>query len=295
MRHALALGLVFLQMFSSRALSSAETLPRESVERLHAVVQILVRSTAGRTLVDAARQLWGAKSDRQVVSHLKWDRSSRTDAVLIRHFNPVTGVEERERKITISLRSSQRIEEVVLDLAHELTHAVSKPAWDPYDPELSAGDYLTAAIEGAGGEIEAVATECRVAQELSTRLETIDLSRCSKYLSEGSVDAARIREDFYRVGRWYPRLVRSLGKDVRRFPHLSSKPPRLFSSTGHAPYPAALLDEFAEITSIACQNSRARLQSVDGREPASESGSESAEARLALRHFLKRRCSSPSS
>jgi hypothetical protein len=286
MKRSLALGLVILQMLLSRPLSHAETLPRESHERLRAVVQILMRSATGRGMVESAKRFWKVDSDRDLSRFLKWDRASRTDAVLIRHFNPKTGTEEREREVTISLRSQQKLEEVVLDLAHELSHALSKPIWDPYDPKLTAGDYLHSALEGRGGEIEAVGTECRVAQELASLVESIDLSRCDSYIVDGRVTNERIREDFYRVGNWYPGLSSRLGADVSRFPLLSPKAPKLFSSTGHSPYPVALLEEFEQITAAACDNSRSRLKSFSGREPASAP----ADPERSVREFLKRRC-----
>jgi hypothetical protein len=286
MKRSLALGLVILQMLLSRPLSHAETLPRESLERLRATIQILVRSPRGKGLVEQAKRFWKVDSDRDLSRFLKWDRASRTDAVLIRHFNPKTGTEEREREVTISLRSQQKLEEVVLDLAHELSHALSKPIWDPYDPKLTAGDYLHSALEGRGGEIEAVGTECRVAQELVSLVDSIDLSRCDPYVLEGQVRIERIREDFYRVGNWYPRLASRLGADLARFPLLSSKAPKLFSSTGHSPYPVALFEEFEQITAAACDNSRSRLKSFSGREPASVPGSSEG----SVREFLNQRC-----
>ncbi len=286
MKRSLAIGLVILQTLLSRPLSHAETLPRESLERLRATVQILMRSPTGRSLVESAQRFWKLESERELPRFLKWDRASKTDAVLIRHFNPKTGTEEREREVTISLRSAQKIEEVVLDLAHELAHAVSKPVWDPYDAGLTAGDYLFSAIEGRGGEIEAVALECRVALELLPLVDSMDVSRCGPYVQQGRVLTERIREDFYRIGSWYPQLTSRLGGETARFPLLSAKAPRLFSSTGHSPYPVALFEEFEQISAAACENSRSRLKTFVNREPASSSTGQE----HLVREFLKRRC-----
>ncbi|NDD91652.1 hypothetical protein EBZ37_06170, partial [bacterium] len=189
MRRSLALGLVFLQTLLSRPVSHAEPLPRESLERLQGSVQILMRSPTGRSLVDAAKGLWGVNTEREMTSFLKWGRASRTDAVLIRHFDPATGAEKREREVSVSLRAEQRLQDVVLDLAHELSHAVSKPIWDPYDPTLTAGDYLYSSLEGRGGEIEAVRNECRVAVELSALIKDMDLARCEAYFEAGDIDS----------------------------------------------------------------------------------------------------------
>ena len=289
MKRVPALGLVLLKLLFARSLSHAETLPRESPERLGAVLEVLKRSSTGRGLIDSARTLWKVDSDRGLLEFLRWGRASRTDAVLIRHFNPATGSEEREREVSISLRSFQRIDEAVLDLAHELSHAVSKPIWDPYDPKLTAGDYIFSSLEGPGGEVDAVVTECRVALELSALADAIDSSRCRPYLSaSGGVDRESVRADFYRVGNWRKKLVARLGEEARRFPLLSPKPAKLFSSTGHAPYPVSLLEEFEQINSAACENSRIRLRSFAARAPAG--GSSGAGSERSVRDFLRLRC-----
>lgn len=153
---------------ATQPLANAETLPKQSQERLQGVVQVLGKSPSGKRLLEQAQAFWNLKDSREVVRFLRWDTASRTDAVLIRHFDPRTGIEDRERKVTVYLRANQKLEEVVMDLAHELSHAVAKPVWDPYDPQLSAGDYLYSSIEGPGGEIEAVSRECQVAHELAT-------------------------------------------------------------------------------------------------------------------------------
>lgn len=132
-----------LALLTSQPLASAETLPKQSQERLQGVVRILGKAASGKKLLEQAQAFWNLKDAREVVRFLRWDSASRTDAVLIRHFDPRTGIEDRERKVTVYLRSNQKLEEVVMDLAHELSHAVAKPVWDPYDPELSAGDYLS--------------------------------------------------------------------------------------------------------------------------------------------------------
>lgn len=289
MRRSLAFGLVLLQTLLSRPVSHAEPLPRESLERLHGSVQILMRSSTGRSLVDAAKSLWGVESEKEMTRFLKWGRASRTDAVLIRHFDPATGAEKREREVTVALRSDQRLQDVVLDLAHELSHAVSKPVWDPYDPTLTAGDYLYSSLEGRGGEIEAVGKECLVAIELSPLIKDMDLARCEAYLAEGKIDSSKILADFYRVGNWYPRLTARLGAETYRFPMLSAKAPKLFSSTGHSPYPVALYEEFEQINSIACENSRVRLHSLSSRSPASSLDPVSVGN---VRAFIKKRCQS---
>ncbi|MEN9724067.1 MAG: hypothetical protein RJB38_2053 [Pseudomonadota bacterium] len=291
MKRGLSIGFFFVMLCSSRWLSHAEALPRESSDRLRAVFQILGRSPSGRELLEAAQDHWKLSSEKELSRFIKWDRSSRTDAVLIRHFNPSSGVEERERQVTVSLKSTQRLEEIVLDLAHELIHATAQPAWDPYDPQLSAAQYVHAAIEGKGGEVEAVVRECQVALELAPILKSESLGRCEPYIEDEAVVASLVRQDFYRVGSWHSKLLKEFGKDHERFPLLSAKAPRLYSSTGHSPYPAALLQEFQELTASACENSKNRLKTLSAsrRSPSAEGSGQSLEK---VQDFIERRCRS---
>jgi len=286
---------LLLTMVWANSISHAEPLTRESQERLGAAIQVLLRSETGASLLLSARKFWSVADDEDLVKFLRWGQASRTDAVLIRHFNSKTGSEDREREVTIFLRSNQRLEEVVLDLAHELSHAVSKPVWDPYDPELTASDYMHASIEGPGGEVEAVWQECSVARELQNKLKgdaNFDLARCERYIVGEKIARERIRQDFYRVGSWYPKLLEKLGSLSTRFPYLSPNSPRLYSSTGHTPYPVALVREFDELNARACENSQQRLKAMGDRRPASAGNRDPLRS---VRVFLDARCASQKS
>jgi hypothetical protein len=161
--------------------------------------------------------------------------------------------------------------DVAMDLAHELVHATTPPTWDPYDPTLTAGKYMHAALEANGGEIDAVFAECEVAVDLKRDLD-IRSNRCDRYLvltgleNKLSVDRTKIQGDFYRVGKWENYVRTRLGKETGRFPLLSTKEPELYSATGSAPYPVALMREYDELNRVACENARKR---GDGRSPAS--------------------------
>jgi hypothetical protein len=238
-------------------------------------LEVLIRVPAGRALVERGLKFWKLEKPIDLLSVLRWGKASRTDAVLTRHLDPDSGKEVREREVIIYLRQGQRLEDLVLDIAHELVHATARPSWDPYDPKLTAGRYIHATIEGEGGEIEAVVAECRVGLELSHRFGA-SARRCRSYRAIGKpseirIEREKVREDFYRVGKWSAELGRRLGEEIELFPLLSPKAPRLYSSTGHAPYPVALLQEFDQLTQIACENTRKRAQAVkeQGRKPAS--------------------------
>ncbi|MCM2278279.1 MAG: hypothetical protein NDJ89_09405 [Oligoflexia bacterium] len=250
--------------------------------RIDRAVAILERLESGRELLAKARAAWALGSTRELGARLRPGAESKTDAVITRYFNPGTGEEHREREVLIHLRTEQRLEDLVLDLAHELVHAATRPAWDPYDPKLTPGDYIRAAIEGEGGEVAAVVAECRVGLEMAA-LSGASVERCRSYVPAGStrVSADKVARDFYRVGKWSSELSRRLGSAA--LPRLSDDAPVLFSSTGRTPYPVALFREFEQINDIACENSRKRLQAVPGRTLASD-------ARSRIRDFLQRRC-----
>lgn len=259
-------------------------------DRLRDAVTVLLRVPSGRELVKQAQELWGVSEPMGILSHLKASDVSRTDAVLTRFFAPGTGKERRERKVTVYIKTDQRLEDVVMDLAHELVHATARPAWDPYDPSLTAAGYIEASIEGAGGEVAAMVVECRTGLELQDLIrDGSSLDRCKDYLQAREIAPERVKRDFYRVGRWGSELVRKLGPELRRLPLLSSDPPRLYSSTGGAPYPMALLQEFEAITQVACENTRRRVSASSDRKPASSGRSKSLAAADA-RRFLLHRC-----
>jgi hypothetical protein len=249
----------------------------------------LDRSASGHRLLERACGFWKEPSLDALASHFEAGPASRTDAILTRKYNPATGRESRERQVSVVVRTDQPLEEIVLDLAHELVHALARPSWDPYDPRLTPGAYIRATIEGQGGEIDAVVSECNVARELRLKgtfgRAQASLERCLAYWSPRGIRRSRVRKDFYRVGDWKSPLTKLLGPEAEGFPFLSTERPRLYSSTGSAPYPMALYREYEEITQVACENSRKRLEELGkrGRNPASGSRAETQE-------FLQLRC-----
>ncbi|MGK5088447.1 hypothetical protein WDW86_12885 [Bdellovibrionota bacterium FG-2] len=253
-----------------------------------ALVQAVSRlgsSRSGKELLERARHYWRLNSSSDVLSRITWGLASRTDAVLTRSLDPRTGKERRTRDVTVFIRQGQTLVETVLDIAHELVHATAPPAWDPYDPELTPGRYMLAAIEGEGGEVEAVAQECEVASQIFPS-DAITIERCGRYVAAGSMRLPAsvhgemremIRRDFYRSGKWFVELQKNLGPEKSMFPLLSKDSPVLYSSTGNAPYPAALMHEYRELNLTACKNTLKRLDT------------ETQTMRFAQR-FLEKRC-----
>lgn len=259
-------------------------------ELLGQAIQILLTSPSGKDLLKKAAATWHFAADNPmaVTEHIKWGETSRTDAVLTRKLDPATGVEQRQREVTVYLRADSTVHELVLDLSHELTHATSRAVSDPYDPRLTAAKYIRASIEGKGGEADAMAMECKVVMELGERMSA-ERAGCEQYS-----DRAKIVRDFYRVGKWMGELRRRLGKELDKLPLVSDAPPRLFSSTGQAPYPVALLFEYEATTEVACDNSRRRIEVMADRKPAAVvadmTAAPSAGADTASVRFVQARC-----
>lgn len=260
-----------------------------------AAIRLLAKTPAGRTLLLRAQKFWNEEKLEGVLGHLVYGPVSRTDAILTRHFNPSTGEEVRERSVTVVLKREQSLEEMALDLAHELTHAVTQPSWDPYDPKLTAGRYIWAALEAEGGEVHAVSHECQVALEFA-QISKTPSARCERYFDrnaeEGTVQVNRdkVRKDFYRVGRWSRAVKKRLGDEAITFPLLSSEAPELYSATGGAPYPVALIREYDELNRVACDNVRKRMRAQTSRAPASLLSLPSGTKAYAGEELLSSRC-----
>ncbi|MBC7385305.1 MAG: hypothetical protein H7301_03960 [Cryobacterium sp.] len=234
-------------------------------------IALLDRIPSGKKVLTRAENFWNEHSREGLLKHFAYGPVSRTDAVLTRHYDPETGLEVRERFVTVVLKRDQPIMEVAMDLGHELVHATTPPAWDPYDPKLTAGLYMHAALEANGGEVDAVFAECEIAVDLKRELD-LRSNRCDRYLvlsgddNRLSVDRGKIQADFYRVGKWDRFVREKLGKEASDFILLSKKEPELYSATGGAPYPVALMREYEELNRVACENVRKR---AGGRAPAS--------------------------
>lgn len=278
-----------------------ETVSAESLT-ISNVIQYLRATPTGTKLLARAQRRWKLRSLEELVSRLKWSAVSRTDAVLTRHLDAHTGEEVRDREVTIYLKRHPQAVDTILDLAHELTHAVANPHWDPYDPELTVGKYIWHAIEGEGGEVDAVVSECQVALEISQANTRggprVSEERCARYLTwdkvAGRVDRTRVQQDFYKVGGLKSRITDMLGREAGMFPLLSGARAELFSSTGKSPYPAALAEEFHEMNRMACVNTRKRFTLL--RSPASEMAqpnrSDRVRSRESTLRFLSKRCGS---
>jgi len=232
-------------------------------ERLIEILSELSGSKTGEMLIERGLRAWELKNKEEIASKIKWAQVSKTQSVVHRTFDSMSLREIKERKVHIFLNWNLSRQEAVLDLAHELVHATSPPTWDPYDETLSAAKYIFETIEGAGGELDAIAVECRVSQEL--QWVELTLRRCRRYLRGTSkrLDRRRLRQDLYQIGQDYGSLSRKLKSGILLLPLLSDRDPELYSSTGKSTYPVSLFQEFVLMNQMACENSMRRYRNLD--------------------------------
>jgi hypothetical protein len=150
-----------------------------------------------------------------------------------------------------------------LDLAHELVHATN-PKRNPFDPKLSASEYVRHGIEGEGGEAQAIAQECKVGKELidvaeakhEMKNETVQLikARC-QFVWNTADNESKWKQSFYQVGQYYRQftsMVRGMDMNLK----VEAKSPIFASAVAHKPYPLALLEEYIDITKRICEKNR---------------------------------------
>ncbi|MEO7164467.1 MAG: hypothetical protein ABI041_16215 [Bdellovibrionia bacterium] len=276
----------------------AQSLPEDlGAGRFSAALFTLGGVTGGAVLLKKAIRLWELEDFSDLLKRFKWGNTSRTDTILTRYYNPKTGKEDRESEVTVYLRQDQSQFELVMDMAHELVHATARAGFDPYDSSLTVGKYIWAAIEGEGGEVQATMTECQIGLELAVKQGT-KVARCNPYLESTTpvknmgyvVSRAKVLRDFYRVGKWQMDLNRLLGREIQLFPLLSKDTPKLYSSTGHTPYPIALFHEFEEITETACKNSHNRMRSFASPFHNAFAGESTDTSEGSLKRFISKRC-----
>ncbi|MBN20938.1 MAG: hypothetical protein CL678_06565 [Bdellovibrionaceae bacterium] len=267
--------------FFSLSFGANATSAHSDQDRMKTVFEWLKKTPSGALQLKKAQKFWKVR-ENDISRYVQWGSVSKTDALISRSIHPETGKEIRERQVKVILKKNEALVEQILDLAHELTHAMAKPQWDPYDPTLTAEKYIGLGIEGDGGEVSAVYQECRVAFELE-KLWGESFDRCDRYRGLAPQRMSqRIKNDFYKSGKWKNWLQKKISSNF--FKKISSQAPELISSTGDLPYPAALYEEFVEMNQAACKNTFNRIQHE--RTLASNS------LFLKSQIFLKKRCKS---
>ncbi|MEK7689789.1 MAG: hypothetical protein AAB425_02085 [Bdellovibrionota bacterium] len=284
--HHLLRFALFLGASTHPSVARAVVMP-EGWTPVRAALSRIESTPEGRRLVEAVFRTWHLDTLDALEEKIVLAEFSRTDALITRHFDPATGMETREKELQILIRADRTPDELALDLAHELEHASIAPAWDPYDPALTAGKYMHATIAGPGGEVDALVTECLIARRLlgpsavanlperaqvcrnfAGEIETALNHSVSRALAAHALlkppsdFRAKVLRAFFKVGPWYRSVQTELGAEKEAFPFLSDEEPDLFSSTGNAPYPAALLREYVSLNRSACENTLRRMEKL---------------------------------
>jgi len=229
------------------------------------VQHLLSRTTRGSELLHEF-----FKSQVQVES----GSVSRTEFTALRR---VSDPAPRGWKIVIHLNTSKDDIDQALDLAHELTHALS-PRLNPYDPNLTLEGYVEHGIEGPGGEADAIMTECVVGQQLMNSVDVSDRERIRRRCltawnavedrSDAKKNKNRIaslteekkenwKKSFYAVGEYF-----GIAKHwLRHVSSLSQESPQFISAMAKRPYPLALIEEYLGISRALCTRVTDRIAS----------------------------------
>jgi hypothetical protein len=242
---------------------------------LRKLFELLARSEAGEKLIKEAQQK-AARTGLLLTDVIKVGESSLTDTTLVRKFSPTSPEHViYESKSVVYINRHLAWDDALLDLAHELTHYVYREGFNPYSDSFNAKDFIASTIEGAGGEVQAFLTECRVLQELfSKRVQT--RSNCQKIEdASGQLSFTKAVELFYHVGSYFESFHGQLQKRniASSFSDLKPEKINFISSAYGVPYPVAALMEYDLVISKVCENDKKRLaymQQGPRRGPASE-------------------------
>lgn len=239
------------------------------------LVEVLERSHTGKALVTAAAAKARA-SGLTLNDLITAGEGSLTDTTLIRKFHPDSPEDvafETRSRVYINKHLAWR--EALLDLAHELTHYVSREPFNPYTLNFSLGDFVRSTIEGKGGEAHAFVNECLVMRELFTT-ELAQDSNCAQigWGQDSSTALSRASALFYHMGSFYPQMKKVVDERgiLKDFPSLSDQKIKFISSAYGLPYPLAAIQEYQSVLSKVCENDRRRLTYMAaprGRAPAS--------------------------
>jgi hypothetical protein len=237
--------------------------------KLSELESILASVPDGRAVLAAAKA-----KDPKFLERVKIGSASFTESTFSRTYSLVDGKEQIALRHEITLNEGLSLADAVVDFAHELVHFNEKGMLDPYRSGFELGHFIRNGIEGDGGELAALAVECRVAWALEKKFTKFPRQRlCERYRkAENTFDASAARQDYYALGTWYRKASSSLKLTL---PELNSKAAIFTSSYAGKPYPLALAEEFKMTQRAACANNRRKYRliastSMVERAPASE-------------------------
>lgn len=195
---------------------------------------------------------------------IAFDRVSKTEIELVQ-IN-----DELKVSSAIQVDSNKNTPFQLMDLAHELVHA-TQATMNPFDPELTALQYVQDGMNGAGGERIAIETECRVGMEW-VKLQELQvhddqqtpqfqkdkiaiLKRCQSITRKPSAnhlnDLGKYKQQFLEKLERLQAGVSSESHTLQK-QSWSSAEPKFISASTQLPYPLALLNEYEHITQQLC-------------------------------------------
>ena len=214
------------------------------------------------------------EKDPNFLDRIQLGSASFTESTFARSYSLLDGKEKIELRHEVTLNRRLPLGEAVVDLAHELVHFTEKAMLDPYKPGFELKEFIRRGIEGPGGELTALRSECLVAWALEKRYRNYPRHQlCAPYrAADGSFRRDQALADYYALGRWMSRAPASL---IDAIPNLSSDPVVFTSSYARKPYPIALTEEFEATREAACANNRKKYrliaaQAEGGRAPAGD-------------------------
>lgn len=228
---------------------------------LNKMFDLLGRSASGLKLMKEATYKAG-RTGQTLRDVVRVGESSLTDTTLVRKFSPHSPEHViYESRSIVYLNRHLAWDDALLDLAHELTHFVYRESFNPYADNFNPIDFVKSTIEGAGGEVQAFMTECRVLKELfSSQVQS--RSHCQKIEdASGQLSFDQAVELFYHVGDYYQSFQKQLqGRELEAaFNKLKSNKINFISSAYGVPYPVAALMEYDLVVNKVCENDKKRL------------------------------------
>lgn len=246
-------------------------------DAIKVLISYIEKSDTGKALIKKARKKSREYGD-SLENLISIGDGSLTDTTLVRRFSPNNPWEvDYESKSSIILNRHLSVYNVILDLAHELTHFTRRHAFNPYETTFSLADFVRSTIEGRGGEVEAYMIECQVFLDLFSKNEGIE-SKCDQIIDDKTQKISRYKaqREFYKLGVFKKGFQEALKRHHladESFKSLSSDQAEFISSAYGVPYPLAAIQEYETIMEKVCLNDAKRLslyrQSAVERSPAS--------------------------
>jgi hypothetical protein len=234
---------------------------------LKELLKIIQKSKTGRKILLKAKKKANAMG-LTVVDIFRVGSGSLTDTTLVRRFSPHNPFEvSYELSSLIYINQELNTMDAILDMAHELTHYVYRPAFNPYKGQFTLKSFVESTVEGLGGEVEAYLNECRVLKDIFSK-EFFKNSKCQKVYdaTQGTFSKKMGINEFYKVGRYWKGMEKRIGRfqlSSRDFPKLGKERAIFISSAYGRPYPVAAVDEYEFIMERVCKNDLKRLEIME--------------------------------